>query len=665
MKILFSRYILCIFFFILFYFFAPNAKCNEKHKVKYAKTNTNLDQNNVATINSTHKIADKKNSKVNKNTTSVINNNIKNTNSKKKDKIIAKIDVNNTHINNSGKNTNNSNIANTYLNKTNISNNTVNSLTNIAKNKNVNAENTNISDSNIYIKNNHRIKDNINTNGIVNTADKVIIENDKKQNTIAELIDYFDTKIYDNINNNSSQDKIIDNFNDKNVTETYAGMVGDKRTGNSLNLDLTLERAGSSSLLLVINGDNIDNEKVLKSHLDLNPIRYIIDVNNSNLKDKTMNFTYQMPKNIRLRYKQTQNGYTITIDLPIGTKISNSFKKKDEISVKFITLQENLNVNDNLDVNNKNCEEKKLNSTAINGNIDNANNKVYNKSAKIISDEKKSNFVKNDNSQVSYTDNLLSKTNTTNCNNNTTVVVDKLQNIDTKTSFKKIFIKHNKPFIIAIDAGHGGIDPGAIGSRGVFEKTITLMYANRLRDVLQKKGFKVIMTRSTDKTIPLSQRVKIAQDGNADLFISFHADAHKNRNIYGTTVYRLSNLRENHPDWNRFYNKNYLPSRYEKYINDRSVLDILIGLSHQSLSEKASIIVDNVLLSFKKNNICKICRHGQRSLAVLRGLDVTSILIEIGYISNINEEKKMLLAGYIDHFVKQLANVIENTFVNQ
>ena len=228
--------------------------------------------------------------------------------------------------------------------------------------------------------------------------------------------------------------------------------------------------------------------------------------------------------------------------------------------------------------------------------------------------------------------------------------------------FKKIRLSHAKPLIIAVDAGHGGIDPGAKSVSGKLEKNITLMYAKSLAKELKKRNVKVIMTREIDKTINLTDRVKKAQLAQADLFISLHTDAHNDSNISGTTVYRLSHLDENHPDWQKFYNTTFLPKQYENYTNNRNILDILVGMTHQSLLEQSSIFVDNILLYLQKEGLCKKCRHGQRSLAVLRGLNMISILVEIGYISNATEEKKLLLASNIDRFTKTLADALVNSF---
>ena len=406
------------------------------------------------------------------------------------------------------------------------------------------------------------------------------------------------------------------------LVESYAGMVGDKRASKGLTLDLTMETRGAGYWLLCVNGKEIENVKLVHSYLKINPSRFLIDVNTNLLQDKVVNFTYQMPRDIRLKYGQQLNGYRIAIDLPIGTKIANKKVSKGEISVKFI----NQDIVDEYEK--KRLEEEKLRRIEIVG--------------KKSNNDTKSGGAPN----FSYLDSGTYG----------------MRKITKDAVFKKIKLDHKRRLTVAIDAGHGGIDPGAKSKKGVYEKNITLMYAKGLEKELKRLGINVVMTRDDDKTIALTNRVKIAKQAKADLFVSLHTDAHDDSKISGTTVYRLSYINGNHPDWERFYNKNYLPKQYESYVNNRSILDILVGMTHRTLIEKSSIIVDNTLLTFQKDNICKRCRYGQRSFAVLRGLDMLSMLIEIGYITNPSEEKKILLASNVEKFSKSLANAIVKTF---
>ncbi len=445
----------------------------------------------------------------------------------------------------------------------------------------------------------------------------------KKAQTIKEIIDNLEKTLPKFEKDDDSEEEMIIKNKEDEILETYAGMVGDKRASNGIMLDLTMETRGVGRWLLCVNGKNIENEKLVTSDLQQSTSRFLIDVNTDLLNDKVVNFTYQMPRDIRLRYGKQKKGYRIIIDMPNNTKIVTKKVSKGEISVKFV----------NYDIITLNEELKK---------------KKKKQDLSSIKDEKKT--IATDDSNKSSSDVIFdSKRNG-------------LREIEGDTIFEKIKIKHKKPLVVAIDAGHGGIDPGAKSTKGFYEKDITLKYAKSLQAELKKRNIRVVMIRTNDKTVPLTNRVKIAKQSNADLFISLHTDAHVNPKISGTTVYRLSDLNDSHPDWKRFYNKHYLPKKYENYVNNYNILDMLLSMTHQTLSRKSSIIMDNVLLSFKKNGICKICRKGQRSFAVLRGLNMISILIEIGYISNPKEEKKLLLASNIKKFSVELANVIAKTF---
>ena len=454
----------------------------------------------------------------------------------------------------------------------------------------------------------------------------------KKATTINETIDMLEKtlppirlEIKLNAKNNqfTEEEHIVENHESP-LLESYAGMVGDKRASKGLTLDLTMEQRGEGAWILCVNGKEVENEKLVSSYLQINPSRFLIDVNTGALRDKVVNFTYQMPRDIRLKYGNQVKGYRIAIELPDGTKIVNKKVLKNEISVKFI----NQTI---IDEYNKN----KLKTTNKTSQLNNFKN----------------NIVTNDSGITTVAQ---------------TYMLDSsrygMRKIEKDTNFKKIKLEHSRALTVAIDAGHGGIDPGAKSRRGKYEKNITLMYAQSLEKELKKLGVRVIMTRNSDKTIALTNRVNIAKQAKADLFVSIHMDAHDDPKISGTTVYRLTHIDGNHPDWERFYNKSYLPRHYENYVNNRNILDILVGMAHQTLVEKSSIIVDNTLLTFQKDNICTRCRHGQRSFAVLRGLDMLSMLIEVGYISNPTEEKKILLASNVEKFSKSLAKAIVNTF---
>ena len=421
------------------------------------------------------------------------------------------------------------------------------------------------------------------------------------------------TKIIDKIENDTLQTQ--NKSQQTKVVEKYAGMVGNKKNSKSISLDISMEYR-ENGVILLINGNNLDNKNIIKTSLQEKPKRFFIDVFFQKNQDKMVNFTYQLPKDIRLKYGiQDFGGYRIAIDIPSDWKISKQYITKKEISVKFSS-------------DNFKTEPQQKTTT------------------------KNTKTTKNDKQQ----------------NNNTTnniTIIDNfggLKSVSKNATFQKINTDKNKQIVVVIDAGHGGIDPGAIGKRKIPEKTITLMYAKRLKEVLESKGFRALLTRNNNSTLQLEKRVDIAKKAKADLFISLHTDAHDNPKITGTTVYRLSHLDEKHPDWNRFMNKTYLPDNYTKYLNNSNILDILIGMTHQSLLEKSTILTENILLDLKTSGLCKYCRHGQRSLAVLRGLDMTSILIELGYITNNEEEIKLLSSSNVEKFAQCIANTLIKTY---
>lgn len=415
--------------------------------------------------------------------------------------------------------------------------------------------------------------------------------------------------------------KLIDEFDDYPIyesdlkTEIVHGNIGTEKSGERVKLDILFERREMSDLIS-ISGHGIENKEYVLTSMQGEPPRFFIDVFGAKIKNKNIIFEYKIPKGTRLKYgRQPNTNYRIAFDLEIGAHVKNVVRTKDTILV-LLTYDK------------RHRQEHKIEpKPADNTQISSPQQCEY------------------ENEDITMIDNF-----------------EGLKRISSNAKFQKVRLDNGKQPVIAIDAGHGGVDSGAIGVSKTKEKTITLIYAKELQFLLQRRGFKVVMTRKRNQTIQLGNRVQIAKKGGADIFISLHTDSHKNKKMSGTTIYRLSHLNEKHSDWKRFYNKNYLPTHYGKYLSNTSVLDVLLGMTHKSLLEKSSTFVTNILLDFKKKGICHNCRHGQRSLAVLRGLNMISILVEIGYITNPDEEEKILSADYTRKFCTALADTIENTF---
>ncbi|MEK7814074.1 MAG: N-acetylmuramoyl-L-alanine amidase, partial [Candidatus Desantisbacteria bacterium] len=224
-------------------------------------------------------------------------------------------------------------------------------------------------------------------------------------------------------------------------------------------------------------------------------------------------------------------------------------------------------------------------------------------------------------------------------------------------SQREIELIKKRSKIVVIDAGHGGEDPGAIGPNGLQEKDVTLSIARKLADYLnQKYNVKAFLTRDGDYFIPLGERVKLCKRYDGDIFISIHANASPKENVRGSSVYVLSTegadnkaaqlvaQRENMAD---------LIGGIAKIEND-VVASILVDLSQtQAINESlelAKVTLDS-MVSFCHTYSLGIGRAG---FAVLKSIDVPSILVETAFISNLEEEK--LLAT--DEFQESMSKAI-------
>ena len=210
-----------------------------------------------------------------------------------------------------------------------------------------------------------------------------------------------------------------------------------------------------------------------------------------------------------------------------------------------------------------------------------------------------------------------------------------------------------KPFdlpTIVIDAGHGGVDPGAIGISGVHEKDIVLSYAKEIKRQLENKGgIKVYLTRDKDVFIPLRDRVKFARSVDADLFISLHANSHKNSKTNGFSVYTLS---ENASDAEAQAlaakeNKSDVIGGLDLGAYSNDVQNILIDFTQAKTNELSVILARDNLISEASFSV-KLLNRPWRSagFAVLKAPDIPSALIELGYLTNKKEEGQLQNQNY-------------------
>ena len=220
--------------------------------------------------------------------------------------------------------------------------------------------------------------------------------------------------------------------------------------------------------------------------------------------------------------------------------------------------------------------------------------------------------------------------------------------------------------IIAIDAGHGGQDPGALGKNGTKEKTVVLAIAKRLAKLVNSEpGMKAYLTRDNDIFISLRQRIKRARKHDADMFISIHADAFKNKKAKGASVFVLSERgasseaaqwladKENSAD---------LAGGISLEDKDDLLASVLLDLS-QTASLEASLEVANTVLSGLKRvgNVHKK-QVGSAAFVVLKSPDIPSILVETAFISNPNEERKLKSSSHQNKLARAMMSGIRNYF---
>ncbi|NEN75830.1 AMIN domain-containing protein [Pelistega sp. NLN82] len=199
-----------------------------------------------------------------------------------------------------------------------------------------------------------------------------------------------------------------------------------------------------------------------------------------------------------------------------------------------------------------------------------------------------------------------------------------------------------RPILVAIDPGHGGEDPGAIGSRGTKEKDVVLSIGRKLRDAINaRSNMRAYMTRDADFFVPLQVRVQKARRVKADIFISIHADAFTNPSARGTSVFALSRKGASSAAARWLANKENeadLIGGLDIGAHDRNTASVLLDMSTTAQINEALKIGHRVLDSLGRVNGLQSRRVEQAGFAVLKAPDIPSILVEVAFISNKQEE---------------------------
>jgi N-acetylmuramoyl-L-alanine amidase len=222
------------------------------------------------------------------------------------------------------------------------------------------------------------------------------------------------------------------------------------------------------------------------------------------------------------------------------------------------------------------------------------------------------------------------------------------------------------PLVVTLDAGHGGVDPGACGKH-LCEKYLTLDMVKRVGEKLADAHIKVVMTRDHDAYIPLGERSRIAERANANIFVSMHADSHPSREVHGATVYMVSERASDR--------------EAARLADSENAGDVLAGVDFENESHEVQGILISLIQRDTMNNSAYLARSvldgmngGDIDLRenkvlfagfkVLKAPDVPSILIEMGYITNAREERQFGSERYRDKLATAIAAGIRKYLAN-
>ncbi|MGN0929549.1 MAG: N-acetylmuramoyl-L-alanine amidase [Alphaproteobacteria bacterium] len=374
-----------------------------------------------------------------------------------------------------------------------------------------------------------------------------------------------------------------------------------------------------------------------------NPTRIVIDIDNLNIsKVKRESSKSGFISNVRLSAFD-KNTSRIVLDLANFAKVKNH----------FVLNPINSNKNYRFVVDIENATSSEFNDLVKN-HYSYPSQKYISKSDGVVEVEVKSSNSKTS-KKVEITESVKKGGTTT---TKTTTTTTKTTSTS-KTSFNTG--KMNKPKIIVIDAGHGGKDPGAIGYGGTQEKNIVLSMAKQLRDILKKNPqYKIIMTRETDVFLPLRERSEIAEKNNATFFISIHADSSPKKTTKGFSIYTLSE-RATDEESKKIAEKENASDllgigTFDSY---DAVTKNILGDLMQTQVKIASVEMSTEIVNQVRQDVpCVDSPNREAPFTVLRSA-VPSVLVEMGFLSNKDEEKKLNQKWYREKLAYSLARGID------
>lgn len=239
--------------------------------------------------------------------------------------------------------------------------------------------------------------------------------------------------------------------------------------------------------------------------------------------------------------------------------------------------------------------------------------------------------------------------------------LNKISKQDISSAFK---VKTKSDIIIAIDAGHGGFDPGTMHN-GLKEKDVTLKLAQTLNKALKQEGYSTVMTRNSDIFIPLKKRIQIARESGANFMISIHVDYERSGKIEGSTVYTISDT---------FWKENNLFKKYktdglapEEFLTEYpdQLSDLLVIMMKSKSDELSLNLSKHITKEFKIQKVCNRCNERLASFVVLHGVDIPCILIESAYISNKKDVVKLKSKDFFIKFSDSIVKAIDRMFLEK
>lgn len=220
--------------------------------------------------------------------------------------------------------------------------------------------------------------------------------------------------------------------------------------------------------------------------------------------------------------------------------------------------------------------------------------------------------------------------------------------------------------VVAIDAGHGGQDPGAIGGRGTREKDITLAMARELaRQIDAEPGFRAVLVRDQDVFIPLQERYRKARAAQADLFISVHADAFHKPTPAGASVFMLSQRGASSEAARWLANSENaadLVGGVKLDDKDNTLAAVLLDLAQSATLKASGDVANSVLASLKRVGKTHKQHVERANFVVLRSPDVPSILVETGFISNPGDESRLNDGRYRKRLAAAIVDGVRDYF---